>query len=86
VADAILLVLPIRLITSVTTPFAQRRLLLCVFSASVLTTLTSIVHAYYLIRVAGLVEGLTANVEVRRRASTPRAVALTPRPHRRPSR
>jgi hypothetical protein len=65
IADLILLVLPVRLISSVRTHFSQRRLLLCVFSASVLTTLTSVVHAYYLIRVAGLVEGLTANVEVR---------------------
>jgi hypothetical protein len=65
IADTILLVLPVRLIASVSTPFSQKRLLLAVFSASMLTTLTSFVHAAYLIMVEGLVEALTANVEVR---------------------
>lgn len=64
VADLILLVLPIRLLMSVSTPFAQRKMLVAVFSASILTTLTSVVHAYYLVQHAGLVEALTANVEV----------------------
>jgi hypothetical protein len=64
VSDFILLFVPVKLISSVSTPFAQKRLLIAVFSASILTTLTSVVHAYYLLEVAGLVEGLTANVEV----------------------
>jgi hypothetical protein len=45
-------------------PRSQRKLLFCIFSASILVTVVSIVHAVYLLGPSGLLEGLTANVEV----------------------
>lgn len=46
-------------------PKPQRRLLFSVFAASILVTLVSIVHAYFVLGPSGLSEALTANVEVR---------------------
>jgi hypothetical protein len=46
-------------------PRHQRRLLYGVFSASIGTTIVSIIHAYFVLGPSGLVEGMTANIEVR---------------------
>jgi hypothetical protein len=65
IADGILVAIPLRLLWDVNMPKHMRKLLFCIFSASILVTAVSIVHAVYLLGPSGLLEGLTANVEVR---------------------
>ena len=68
-------------------PKPQRRLLFSVFAASILVTLVSIVHAYFVLGPSGLSEALTANVEVR--FTEPLGIlgtALSRRHYRRPYR
>jgi hypothetical protein len=64
ISDGILVLLPLRLLWRVNMPRHMRRLLFSIFSASILVTVVSIVHAVYLLGPSGLLEGLTANVEV----------------------
>jgi len=63
IADAILVAIPLRLLWGVNLPRSQRILLFSIFSASILVTIVSVVHAAYLLGPSGLLEGLTANVE-----------------------
>ncbi|KZP25344.1 hypothetical protein FIBSPDRAFT_783324 [Athelia psychrophila] len=62
-SDAILIVLPLRLLWGVNLPRHMRKLLFSIFSASCLVTIVSTIHATFLLGPAGLLEGLTANVE-----------------------
>jgi len=64
ISDGILVVLPLRLLWRVNMPKHMRKLLFSIFSASILVTVVSVVHAVYLLGPSGLLEGLTANVEV----------------------
>lgn len=64
IADGILVGIPLRLIWHVNMPRHMRKLLFSIFSASILVTIVSVVHAVYLLGPSGLLEGLTANVEV----------------------
>ncbi|KAA1467758.1 hypothetical protein DENSPDRAFT_351499 [Dentipellis sp. KUC8613] len=63
ISDAILLWLPMRLLWKLSMTRSRYRLLLAIFSASILTTIVSIVHAVFLLGPSGLLEALTANVE-----------------------
>ena len=56
--------IPLRLLWGVNMPRNMRKLLFSIFSASVLVSAVSVVHATYLLGPSGLLEGLTANVEV----------------------
>lgn len=64
IADGILVGIPLRLLWSVKLPHNMRKLLFSIFSASILVTVVSVVHAVFLLGPSGLLEGLTANVEV----------------------
>ena len=67
-ADSILIIAPSRLLWHLpvnTNSFPERRRLLLVFSSSIITTATSLIHAYYLLRVRGLYSILTGHIEVR---------------------
>jgi hypothetical protein len=57
--------IPLRLIWGVNLPRDFRHLLFATFSASILVTVVSIVHAVFLLGPSGYLEGVTANVEVR---------------------
>jgi hypothetical protein len=65
ISDGVLVVIPLRLLWGVNMPRHMRKLLFSIFSASILVTVVSIIHAVYLLGPSGLLEGLTANVEVR---------------------
>lgn len=64
VSDTLLVVLPLLLLWNVTLPRQQRRLILILFSASILTFAVSVVHAVFLIGPTYLLEGATAEIEV----------------------
>ena len=64
IADSLLVFLPIGLLWKLSASHNKYRLLMAIFSASILTTIVSIVHAVFLLGPAGILEGLTANVEV----------------------
>ncbi|KZT27586.1 hypothetical protein NEOLEDRAFT_1176601 [Neolentinus lepideus HHB14362 ss-1] len=63
ISDAMLVVVPLRLLWRVSMHRSQRKLLFSVFSASILTTIVSAVHAYFVLGPSGLLEATTANVE-----------------------
>jgi len=63
IADGILVAIPFRLLWGVNMPKNMRKLLFSIFSASLLVTIVSIIHAVFLMGPSGLLEGLTANVE-----------------------
>lgn len=65
-ADSILVIAPLRLLRHLDNNFPERRRLLFVFSSSIVTTITSLIHAYYILRVGGLIVVFTALIEVRR--------------------
>jgi hypothetical protein len=65
ISDGILVVLPLRLIWDVNLPHKMRGLLFATFSASILVTVVSIIHAVFVLGPSGYLEGITANVEVR---------------------
>ena len=65
-ADSILIIVPLRLLWHLDHKRCpQRRRLLVVFSSSVITTATSLFHAYCLLRVGGSITLLAAVIEVR---------------------
>ena len=64
-ADTILIIAPLRLLWNLGVATNQRRRLLLVFSSSIGTTIVSLVHAYYVLRVGGLDEVFAAICEVR---------------------
>lgn len=63
ISDAILVAIPLRLLWGVNMPRHMRKLLISIFSASILVTAISAVHAAYLLGPSGILEGLAANVE-----------------------
>lgn len=63
-ADTLLVILPLLLLWKITLPKQQRRLILILFSASILTLVVSVVHAVFLIGPTYLLEGVTAEIEV----------------------
>lgn len=65
-ADSILIVTPLRLLWNLDVPRSQRNRLFLVFTASIATTIASLVHAYYVLRVGGLDEVFVAIIEVSR--------------------
>ncbi|THH18191.1 hypothetical protein EW146_g2738 [Bondarzewia mesenterica] len=64
VSDVILVALPLRLLWNLSLPTRQRRLLFTLFSASMVITLVSVVHAVFVIGPAGFLEAITANVQI----------------------
>lgn len=64
VSDVVLVVLPLRLMWNLQLPTRQRRLLIALFSASMIITLISIVHAVFVIGPAGFLEAMSANIQV----------------------
>ena len=64
VADILLVVLPSLLLWNTFLPRQQRRLILILFSASILTLIVSCVHAVFLLGPAYLLESITAGIEV----------------------
>ncbi|KAJ7291113.1 hypothetical protein C8J57DRAFT_209690 [Mycena rebaudengoi] len=62
-ADLALAIIPISLLYNIQIPSIQRRMLIIIFAASLLTTVASIVHAIYLLGPSGLLEGTSAQVE-----------------------
>ncbi|KAF5381672.1 hypothetical protein D9615_005562 [Tricholomella constricta] len=63
-ADSVLIVAPLRLLWNLEVSRSQKNRLLVVFSASIGTTIASLVHAYYVLRVGGLDEVFVAVVEL----------------------
>ncbi|KAI0711363.1 hypothetical protein C8Q76DRAFT_769277 [Earliella scabrosa] len=61
-ADAILILIPIRLLWRIKLPPTRRVLLTGIFSASIFTTITSIVHGYYVLSHNRNAEGIWAHV------------------------
>ncbi|ETW81332.1 hypothetical protein HETIRDRAFT_246383, partial [Heterobasidion irregulare TC 32-1] len=64
VSDVVLVVLPLRLMWNLQLPTRQRRLLIALFSASMIITLISIVHAVFVIGPAGFLEAMSANIQI----------------------
>ncbi|KAF9045932.1 hypothetical protein BDZ89DRAFT_100195 [Hymenopellis radicata] len=63
VADLALAAIPIYLLRDITLVKSHRKMLILIFSSSLLVTLTSIVHAVYLLGPTGLLEAITAQAE-----------------------
>ncbi|KAG5641228.1 hypothetical protein DXG03_005694, partial [Asterophora parasitica] len=63
-ADAALIAAPLRLFWNLGVSRSQKNRLLLVFSSSIVTSVASLVHAYYVLRVGGLDEVLVAIVEI----------------------
>ncbi|KAF8066919.1 hypothetical protein FPV67DRAFT_1215799 [Lyophyllum atratum] len=63
-ADSVLIAAPLRLLWNLEVSRAQKNRLLLVFSSSIVTTIASLVHAYYVLRVGGLDEVFVAIVEL----------------------
>lgn len=57
--------LPIRLLWGAGIPVHERKLLLIIFSAGILTSVVSVAHAVFLLGPSGVLESLTGNIEVR---------------------
>ncbi|KAG6868586.1 hypothetical protein C0993_000851 [Termitomyces sp. T159_Od127] len=62
-ADSILIAVPLRLLWNLEVSRSQRNRLFVVFTASIGTTIASLVHAYYVLRVGGLDEVFVAIIE-----------------------
>jgi len=65
VSDFLLVALPLRMLWGLNIPKDRRRLIISLFSSSVLTTIVSIIHAGLIFGPAGVLEGMTAHIEVR---------------------
>ncbi|THU89974.1 hypothetical protein K435DRAFT_276802 [Dendrothele bispora CBS 962.96] len=65
-ADLILIIAPIYLLSTLTTMRALRIRLMIVFSSTIFTTIFSLVHAYAILKDLGYMEFMFAVVEVRR--------------------
>ncbi|TFK56501.1 hypothetical protein OE88DRAFT_26630 [Heliocybe sulcata] len=76
ISDAMLVLVPLRLLWGVSMQHTHRKLLFSIFSASLFTTIVSAVHAYFELGPSGLLEAITANVEVRSPPSVPSYVVL----------
>ncbi|KIJ63095.1 hypothetical protein HYDPIDRAFT_168681 [Hydnomerulius pinastri MD-312] len=63
VSDVMLVALPLRLLWRVKLPSNQRIMILCVFSASILTSVLSAIHTAYIIPQSSFVGGVTAEFE-----------------------
>ncbi|KAJ7364587.1 hypothetical protein DFH08DRAFT_274963 [Mycena albidolilacea] len=62
-ADLALAIIPIILIRNTMLPSSQRKMLVVIFTASLLTTLVSIVHAVFVLGPSGSLEGISAHAE-----------------------
>ncbi|KAJ7795318.1 hypothetical protein B0H14DRAFT_3496047 [Mycena olivaceomarginata] len=62
-ADGTLAILPIALIRHAIVPTSQRKMLIVIFAACVLTTLVSIVHAYFLLGPGSSFEGIAVQAQ-----------------------
>ncbi|KAH7912883.1 hypothetical protein BJ138DRAFT_715638 [Hygrophoropsis aurantiaca] len=63
VADLILVLLPLRLLWRVKLPANQRKLLLAIFSSSILISVVSAVHTAYIVPTSSFIGGITAEIE-----------------------
>ncbi|OBZ77450.1 hypothetical protein A0H81_02516 [Grifola frondosa] len=63
IADFILVILPVRLLWSVKLAIPRRKLLMAIFSASIITTVVSVVHTVYVFSPNRNAEGILAHVE-----------------------
>ncbi|KAJ7099692.1 hypothetical protein C8R44DRAFT_682799 [Mycena epipterygia] len=78
-ADLVLAAIPIELLRSIRTiDSSQRKMLLIIFTASLLTTVVSIVHAVYLLGPRGILEAITAQVEAAVSLLVANAAVLVP--------
>lgn len=68
VGDLILVIMPMRLLWRIKLSFAKKLLLQCIFSASMFTTIVSIIHAVYVFSPNRNGEGILAHIEVRSRS------------------
>ncbi|EGO21195.1 hypothetical protein SERLADRAFT_476072, partial [Serpula lacrymans var. lacrymans S7.9] len=64
VSDALLVALPIRLLRNVNLPKNQRKLILSVFSSSVLITLVCVIHIIFVIKPAVSLQTITGQLEI----------------------
>ena len=64
-SDSILVVIPLRLLWKLDKGCPQRRRLLIVFSSSIITTITSFLHAYCILRTGGYLDIFSGFIEVR---------------------
>ncbi|KAG6840252.1 hypothetical protein C0991_007909 [Blastosporella zonata] len=62
-ADSVLIVAPLRLLWNLEVSRSQRNRLFVVFSSSIITTIASLIHAYYVLRVGSLDEVFVAIIE-----------------------
>ncbi|KAF8916823.1 hypothetical protein CPB85DRAFT_253830 [Mucidula mucida] len=62
-ANVALAVIPIYLLRDITLVKSHRKMLIVIFSSSLLVTLTSIIHAVYVLGPTGLLEAMTAQAE-----------------------
>ena len=65
IADSILIVVPLRLLWQLDKSCPQRRRLIVVFSSSIITTATSLIHVYCILRVGGYITLFSGFIEVR---------------------
>ncbi|KAH9852440.1 hypothetical protein C2E23DRAFT_885585 [Lenzites betulinus] len=63
VGDLILVIMPMRLLWRIKLSFAKKLLLQCIFSASMFTTIVSIIHAVYVFSPDRNGEGILAHIE-----------------------
>lgn len=64
VSDILLVIVPFRMLWSMKIARGARRLILAVFAASILTTLTGIAHVYYMFTCDTYLQALTLHLEV----------------------
>ncbi|EPQ60159.1 hypothetical protein GLOTRDRAFT_21993, partial [Gloeophyllum trabeum ATCC 11539] len=63
ISDTMLVVVPLKLLWGLSMEHTHLKLLIAIFSASILTTIVSAIHAYFVLGPSGLLEATTANVE-----------------------
>ncbi|KAG6853787.1 hypothetical protein C0991_001376 [Blastosporella zonata] len=63
-ADFTLIVAPLRLLWNLGVSRSQKNRLILVFSSSIVTSVASLIHAYYVLRVGGLDEVFVAIIEI----------------------
>jgi hypothetical protein len=66
-ADSMLIITPLRVLWDFKSDVAHRNLLILVFSSSIITTIFSLVHSYYIlgeVGIGGLDDAFFATIEV----------------------
>ena len=66
-ADSMLIIIPLRVLWNFKSDVAHRNMLILVFSSSIITTIFSLVHSYYVlgeVSISGLDDAFFATIEV----------------------